>query len=219
MESMLHINQKQLPRTVLSYLSFRIAGMATLQFIELSRQMPDVSMDCQGFLTEVPFLREVPPHVQIELLAETWNKHVAEKPYEATLVDESVIYAACETASYIVQNNPELVASLLGGGPLDVQLETDQALAESLQQLHLDLANEGDFLLISQFLDMPPEESSEWKQRYGLEESDIDTMFEALSRWHISAEVESNLSGLFSPEEIRKTLPLLGLRVADPAES
>ncbi len=216
---MLHINQQQLPRTVLSYLSFRVSGMATLQFIELARQMPDVSMDCQGFLTEVPFLREVPPHVQIELLAETWSKHVAEKPYEATLLDESVIYSACETASYISQNNPELFPSLLSGGPLDVKVEAGESLAESLQQLHLGLANEGDFLLISQFIDMPPEEANEWKQRYGLEEADIDLMFEALSRWNISADVEQNLSGLFSPDEIRKTLPLLGLRTPDPAES
>ncbi len=216
---MIHINQQQLPRTVLSYLSFRMSGMATLQFIELARQMPDVSMDCQGFLTEVPFLREVPPHVQIEILAQTWSKHIAEKPYEATLVDESVIYAACETASYIVQNNPELVPSLLSGGPLDAEVEADKALAESLQQLHLDLANEGDFLLISQFMDMPPEEAREWKQRYGLEEADVEPMFEAVSRWHVSPEVEQNLSGLFTETEICKTLPLLGLRVGDPAES
>lgn len=216
---MIHINQHQLPRTVLSYLSFRMAGVATLQFIELSRQLPDVDLESQGFLTEVPFLREVPPHVQIELLAETWSKHVAEKPYEASLLDESVIYAACETASYIVQNNPELVSSLLSGGPLDAQIDVGQELAESLQQLHLSLANEGDFLLISQFMDMPPEECHEWKQRYGLEEEDIEPMFDALARWNVSPAVEQNLSGLFSPNEIRKMLPLLGVRTPESAES
>ncbi|QDT46850.1 hypothetical protein Pan258_08700 [Symmachiella dynata] len=216
---MLHINQQKLPRTVLSYLSFRMSGVATLQFIELSRQLPDVDLESQGFLTEVPFLREVPPHVQIELLAETWSKHVAEKPYEASLLDESVIYAACETASYIVQNNPELVPSLLSGGPLEAQIDVGQELAESLQKLHLNLANEGDFLLISQFMDMPPEECQEWKQRYGLEDADIEPMFDALARWNISPSVEQNLSGLFSPNEIRRMLPLLGVRAHDPAES
>jgi len=215
---MIHINQEQLPRTVLSYLAFRISGMATLQFIELSRQLPDVPLDCQGFLTEVPFLREVPPHVQLELLAETWSKHVAEKPYEADLVEESVIYAACETASYIVQNNPELVGSLLSGGPLASEVEVTEDLADSLQKLHLNLANEGDFLLISQFLDMPPEEAREWKQRYGLEEADIEPMFDVLSRWNVSPVVEQNLSGLFIPKEIRSTLPLLGVRAPDLAE-
>lgn len=216
---MLHINQEKLPQTVLSYLAFRLAGMATVQFIELSRQVPDISFDCQGFLTEVPFLREVPPHIQIEILADTWRKHVSTEVFDATLVDESVLYAACETAAYIVQNSPEMVPALIAGGPMEAGVEVSQGLAEELQKLHLNLANEGDFLLISQFLDMNPDEAAEWKQRYGLTDDDLEPMFNAISRWHISPTVVDNLSGLLNPEEIRSTLPLLGLRARDPAES
>ena len=68
-------------------------------------------------------------------------------------------------------------------------------------------------------MDMPPEECQEWKQRYGLEDEDIEPMFDALARWNISPSVEQNLSGLFSPNEIRRMLPLLGVRAHDPAES
>lgn len=216
---MLVINQEKLPQTILSYMAFRLAGRATLQFIELSRQMPDVSLECQGFLTEVPFLREVPPQVQVDILAETWNKHVSTDSLDATMLDESVVYAACETAAYIVENNPELLPPLLEGGPLAMSVQASPELAEQLRQLHLNLANEGDFLLISQFLDMSPDEAGEWKQRYGLTDDNIEPMFNALSRWNPSPNVQKNLSGLLSPEEIRDTLPILGLTTRDPAES
>ncbi len=185
----------------------------------MARELPELPLGSQGFLTEVPFLREVPPHIQVELLAQTWQKHIAEEKFTATMMDESVVYAACETASYIVRKNSEMVSSLLAKGPIKAKAAADESLADELQQLHLNLANEGDFLLISQFLDMAPVEAGEWQKRYGLSEDDLEPMFEALGRWFVASDVSHNLSGLLTPIEIQENLPLLGLTLPKPAES
>ena len=118
--------------------------------------MGNYSADCFGFLTEVPFLRAVPPHVQLDLLAETWCKHASTEKFVANLVDESVIYAACETSARIVEQEPHVITRYLAGGPQQVSPKADSLLAGELRALHLNLASDGDFLMISQFEDMPP---------------------------------------------------------------
>ena len=89
---MLAICTDTLPQTCLSYLAFRLSFLETLERIAMARQIGDDELDCFGYLTEVPFLRSVPPHVQLDLLAETWSKHVACERIDADLVDEAVIY-------------------------------------------------------------------------------------------------------------------------------
>jgi hypothetical protein len=158
---MLTISSDTLPQTQLSYLAFRVAFHETLERIALANQFGDDDCDCYGFLTEVPFLRGVPAHVQLDLLAETWSRHVAREQFTASLVDESVVYAACETSARLVEEEPEYVAHLMKGGPYDVEREVDHSLACELRTLHLNLSNDGDFLLISQFEDLDPDEARE----------------------------------------------------------
>jgi hypothetical protein len=69
MEVMLAIQTDTLPQTGLSYFAFRVAFQETLERICLAQQIGNYTADCFGFLTEVPFLRAVPPHVHLELLA------------------------------------------------------------------------------------------------------------------------------------------------------
>ena len=104
-------------------------------------------------------MQAVPPHVQLDLLAETWHRHVAKQSFTATALDEAVIYAACETAARIVEHEPEVVSGYLRGGPLFVEARPSDRLAADLRALHLRLSNDGDFLMISQFEDIPPHEA------------------------------------------------------------
>ena len=156
MDFMLAIQTDTLPQTGLSYFAFRIAFQETLERICLAQQIGNYTAECFGFLTEVPFLRAVPPHVQLDLLAETWRKHAASEKFVADLLDESVIYAVCETSARIVEQDPNVINRYLAGGPQSVGLKIDQTLAAELRALHLNLASDGDFLMISQFEDMPP---------------------------------------------------------------
>ena len=104
MEFMLTISTDTLPQSSLSYVAFRVAFLETLERMTLAQQMGAHEAECLGFLTEVPFLKATAPHVQLDALAETWCKHMSDDPFDATLVDEAVVYAVCETASRIVES-------------------------------------------------------------------------------------------------------------------
>jgi hypothetical protein len=211
MELMLAIQTDTLPQTSLSYFAFRIAFQETLERICLSQQVGDYTSECFGFLTEVPFLRAVPPHVQLDLLAETWRKHVSEQRFAAHLVDESVLYAVCETSARIVERDRRVIPRYLSGGPQKVALKPDHGLAAELRALHFNMASGGDFLMISQFEDMPPDEAAESKRQFGLSDDRFEVMFEVLGRWSMSPGFLGNLCGLMTKEEIVRTALELGV--------
>lgn len=199
---MLTIAQQLLPNNTLSYLAFRIACLDTLERIVLARQFGPDAAEGFGYLTDVPFLRAVPPQVQLDLLSETWEKHARRERLDADLVDESVLYAVCETAARIAEQEPLQFTGWAKPGPRRLSLPSQAGLPDKLRQVHLALPNEGDFLLISQFEDLPPFESLSLKAEFGLEPSKCEAMFEALGRWHVSAGFAGRLSGLLTDREI-----------------
>lgn len=209
---MLTISNDVLPQSSLCYLAFRVAFRETLERIALADQVGCDPHEAFGFLTEVPFLRAVPPHVQIDLLAATWAKHVANESVAADLVDEAVLYAVCETSARVVESEPDMVEEYLAGGPLDVIPAIDESLAGALRGLHLNLASEGDFLLVSQFEDLEPDEAGRLKAKFGMTEEKIEPLFDVLGRWYLSPEFLGNLSGLLTGREVLKTVRILGVR-------
>jgi hypothetical protein len=208
----LTISNDVLPQSSLCYLAFRIAFRETLERIALADQVGSDPHEAFGFLTEVPFLRNVPAHVQLDLLAATWAKHVACETVAADLVDEAVLYAVCETSARIVETEPEIVECYLAGGPVDSIPAPEPMLASELRGLHLNLASEGDFLLVSQFEDLPPEDAAPLKAKFELSEAKLEPLFEVLGRWYLSPEFLGNLSGLLTGREVLKTVRVLGVR-------
>lgn len=206
---MLAICADTLPNSALSYLAFRVSFQETLERVALSKQIND-GCECYGYLTEVPFLRTVPPHVQLDLLAETWSKHVSKRRFEADLIDESVVYAVAETAAQIAEKEPTVITHCLISGPLKSEVSVDELLPAELRNLHLSLSNDGDFLLISQFEDMHPDEARKLKRKFGLDASKLDRMFEVLARWAISDSFIKNLDDLLTDREIARTATVLG---------
>ncbi|HAH44871.1 hypothetical protein [Gimesia sp.] len=209
---MLTISKDVLPQTFLSYIAFRIAFMDTLERIALAKQVGDDPFDSFGFLTEVPFLRSVPPHVQLDLLSVTWAKHLASENVEGDLVDESVVYAVCESAARIIDEQPEEARRHLAGGPLDVHISVDHFLSSEIRNLHLNLSNEGDFLLISQFQDMSPDEALPMKEEFGIDEESLEPMFDVLMQWYMSVDFMPNLEGLLQEREVAKAITIVGLK-------
>ena len=208
---MLTVCDTAVPQTDVAYIAFRVAFFETLERITLADQVGLTGDRCFGFLTEVPFLRAVPPQVQLDLLLETWSRHHDHHPHQATLGDESVLYAVCETAARIVSVEPQTARRYVRSGLREVHHDFDPRLADTLQALHLSLPNEGDFLLISQFQDMPPHEAIPIKHKFGMSLPACDVMFEMLSRWHISREFAKNSAGLLSANELARVL--IALRV------
>jgi hypothetical protein len=203
---MLTIATDVLPRTGLAYVAFRLAFCGTWERLTLLTQVGESARlpahIAFGYLTEVPFLRHVPPLRQLDLLAQTWARHRADDPVEATLVDESVIYASCETAARMVEAEPEAARTFLLSGPEAVAQPVNRRLATELRTLHLGLPNDGDFLMISQFEDIPPDEARALKREFGLDEARLESMFEALAHWHPSAVFKASVAGLLSDAEV-----------------
>lgn len=206
---MLKISQSPLPQTTLSYVAFRVAFRETFDRLSLNVWYPSENTTPYGFLCEVPFLQEVAPAVQLDLLASTWHKHVSTDVFHSNLVDESVIYAACETAARMVENEPETVVQLLKGGPLDIPFAVNAYLARDLRALYLDLPNDGDFLIVSQFLDAEPEEAVDQKLQMGIDPNRMIPMFDVLGRWHVSAGVTDQLQGLLTDAEASRVAGIL----------
>lgn len=216
MGGMLTICNEPLAEDTLVYAAFRLAGCDTLERMVLNEQVFESRAEVFGFLTEVPFLKCVPPQVQLDQLAATWRRHVSDELLPATLADESVIYAACETASRLILSDPTTSQQTLKAGPRLFEEPVDPHLAQQVQALHLDLANEGDFLLISQFQDIPPDEARPLKRKFQLDELGCDVLFDLLARWYILPEFDSRAGGLLTPTEIERAIALFrGLRSAE----
>lgn len=203
---MLNIAQHLLPNNTLSYLAFRVACLDTLERIVLARQFGPEAAEGFGYLTEVPFLRAVPPQVQLDLLSETWQKHTHREQFDGDLVDESVLYSVCETAARVAEQEATQFKTWGATGPRRVSLTAKGALSNQLRQVHLALPNEGDFLLISQFEDMPPFEALSLKAQFGLEPRKCEAMLDVLGRWRVSPGFSGRLTGLLTDREVAQAM-------------
>ena len=206
---MLSICGETLADSDLCYLAFRVSFQDTLEHFAFARNSNDDLFEVFGYLTEVPFLRNVAPQVQLDLLASTWRKHISPKTVEATLLDESVIYAVCEMAANAADNHPTVITHAIISGPRSVRISVDDALANSFRKLHLSLPNEGDFLLISQFEDMPPDDADISKLELGFDTVRQSELFDALARWTVSHDLFADMGGLLTEREIARTNEIL----------
>ena len=114
----------RLPRGTLTYLAFRLSVLDALDEIQSYIDLEEDLDNVDGVLTYVPILRQVPAPVQIDLLAEVWSRQRPPKPIEANLLDAAIVYAICCNASRIIQDEPEIAALYLDGGPRSGTLRT-----------------------------------------------------------------------------------------------
>ncbi len=212
---MIFINDAKLPRSEASYLAFRLAFQETFERISLARQFRECTQDGFGYLTEVPFLSGVSPMVQLELLASTWSRHFSEADFSGTLLDEAVIYAACERAAWSLENESlSVIKRYLAKGPVCNALIPRREWSREMRRLHESLCADADFLLISQFEDLPPGEADVLKREWGIEDARLQPLFDCQERWFAASGMRDNLAGLLTPAEIELVSELLHLPVA-----
>jgi hypothetical protein len=85
-------------------------------------------------------------------------------------------------------------------------------LASELRALHLNLSNEGDFLMVSQFEDMPPEDALRLKKKFDIDDEQLEPLFDLLGLWLMSVEFLPNLAGLLTGREIVNAVKVLARR-------
>ncbi|MGD9855911.1 MAG: hypothetical protein AB7U20_13275 [Planctomycetaceae bacterium] len=214
---MLCVQEEPLTDSDLAYIAFRLSFFETLERITLAEQMGIVGEGAYGFLSEVPYLRNAAPQVQLDALLECWQKLRSERAEPATLVDESVVYAACEAAARMAEGDADFAKRHLSTGPRMVVEHLAGPLGDQLRFLHLSLPNEGHFLLLSQFQDVEPEAGSRLKGTFGIDPVAGEPMFDLLGRWHVSPEFRQNGTGLLTVDESAQAAQILGLnRTASP---
>ena len=71
------------------------------------------------------------------------------------------------------------------------------------------MPNDGDFLLISQFLDLPPDESVQQKLEMGVDPKRLGSMFDVLGRWHTSPHMLTRLKGLLTEAELGRVASMV----------
>lgn len=208
---MLCVENEPLTDSDLAYIACRLSFFETLERIALADQMGIVGEGAYGYLSEVPYLRNAAPQVQLDALLDCWRKLRSEQAEPATLVDESVVYAVCETAARIVEGDVEFAQRHLTSGPRPVLEHLDGPLGDQLRFLHLSLPNEGHFLLLSQFQDVEPDAGERLKGTFGIEPAACEPMFDLLGRWHVSPEFRQNGAGLLTAAESAQAARILGL--------
>jgi hypothetical protein len=208
---MLRIASDQIVDSDLAYIAFRLAFFETLERLALAGQMGLSGEGSFGYLAEVPFLRHAAPQVQLDVLLDCWARLRDAEVQRATLVDESVIYASCETSARIVDADPQFATHFLSAGPRTPQVRIDGSLADALRFLHLNLPNDGDFLLVSQFQDVGPDEALPLKLKFGIDPGECEGLFDLLGRWHISHGFAERADGLLTPKELEQVTSVLDL--------
>ena len=199
----------RLPQSDLAYVAFRVAFDDLISEIELHRELGEEPEYPVGYLIEVPFLEEVPLPVQGDLLAETWAKHRSRSLVDATLLDAAIVYGACETAARIISDMPDLAAAWLKDGPRKVNPRILRRAHVRLEQMFEQFWDDRDFLLIDDLLDKPPDEVRMLKQLLRLPDELIQPMYDALGRGRVSPEVDANLEGLLTADEIEGNVQVL----------
>jgi len=208
MGNMLTICNEPLAISETVYIAFRLACCDTLERMGLAEQIDEPCESNFGYLTQVPFLRHVPPQVQLDVLVETWRKHTSNDTIAGDMLDESVIYAVCETASHLVATDSSTAARWLSQGPIEIADKPSLRMSREIQAVHLDLANEGDFLLISQFQDIPTDEALLLKTKFGLDPAACEPMFDVLGRWHVGSDFARRAGGLLNSVEAARAVAL-----------
>lgn len=205
---MLRLGDHLLPNSSLTYMAFRVAFCETLRAMREALRSGEPAEGI-GFLTEVPFLRNVAPQVQLSELARTWARQQSRRTYDISIIDEAVFYAACEHTAGLAELSPERVAEHLFEGPREIFFSYELELAALLRQLYLLLPNEGDFLLISQFEDLPPRQARRLKREYGILPGSTYRLMRLLGRWRVPAGVPRWLRGLLDDAEIAESFELM----------
>jgi hypothetical protein len=196
-------DEARLPQSDLAYVGFRLAALDTLCQMDIRKGLDDEDDDSFGYLVEVPFLAQVAPIVQVDLLADVWRRHRDPALYEASLLDAAVVYAAFWTAARVINDEPKLARLYLKAGPRPVACKLGSRIHQRFSDLFFRFWDDVDFLSITVLQDLTPEHAQAVREMMRLPDGAFEQMEEALMRCRASPAVLANLDGLLTATEIQ----------------
>lgn len=197
-----HLNSSRLPNNNTAYCAFRLSLRLTLCLMEDEHLTPN---DPSGYLAYVPFLRQVPPAVQVDLLGEVWKRHQSRRCIQATLLDAAIVYAACEMTANTIEDDAKFARIFFKHGPRTVRPQPP----DRIRNLFLRFWDDIDFLTVEHWQDLPPDQARALKQFMRLSDEEIEPLYKALERGRASPNVLSNLKGLLTKQEALHSATLL----------
>jgi hypothetical protein len=192
-----------LPQNDLAYVGFRLAALDTLCQMDICQGRWEEEDTPFGYLMEAPILAEADPAVQVDLLADAWRRHRDAAPYEASLLDAAVVYAAFETAGRVIGDQPELIRPWLKAGPRKVRRRIGPRAPGRLRAMFFEFWDDVDFLSLEDLQDLAPEHARAVRALMRLPEREMEEIEGVLARGRASPSVLTGLLGLLSEEEIR----------------
>jgi hypothetical protein len=195
-------DQVRLPQGDLAYVGFRLAALDTLCQMEMSHGLDDEDGVPFGYLAEVPFLAQVAPVVQVDLLADVWRRHREEAPHEASLLDAAAVYAAFRTAGRVLSDEPKVARLWLKAGPRQVRGRLGSRARQRFWGLFFEFWDDVDFLSVGELQDLTPEHAKAVREMMRLPDGAFEQMEEVLTRYRASPAVLANLEGLLTGTEI-----------------
>jgi hypothetical protein len=193
----------QLPQSDLTYVGFRLAALDTLCQMDICQGLDDEDGVLFGYLAEVPFLAQVAPVVQVDLLADVWRRHREVALHEASLLDAAVVYAAFNTAGRVISDEWKFARLWLKAGPQQVRCKLGSRAHQKLTNLFFDFWDDVDFLSIDELQDLTPEHAMAVREMMRLHDGAFEQMEEVLMCCRASSAVLTNLEGLLTGAEIR----------------
>ena len=155
-----------------------------------------------SYLLKVPFLAQVAPAVQVDLLADVWNRHRDAALHEASLLDAAVVYAAFYTAGRVISDELKIPRLWLKAGPQQARFKITGRTHQRLHDLFFAFWDDVDFLSIEELQDLTPEHAREVREMMRLHDEAFEQMEEVLMRCRASPAILTNLEGLLTTEEI-----------------
>jgi hypothetical protein len=153
----------------------------------------------------VPLLEQIPVGVQLDLLGETWAKHRAPEPVPATLLDGAILFAACETAADLAEDE-ESCRVLLRRGPWRVKVTA--RTPDQLRHLFDEFWGDTDWTWLEDHQDADPEQLRAVLRLVNVDE-EVRALYDALGRGRVSSALAGNLEGLLTPAEVADCLEVL----------
>jgi hypothetical protein len=206
-----------LPQNELVYIAFRLCFFDVATDIDVTKGTEDEDEQF-GFLhNQVPFFRDVPPIVQLDLLASLWAKHRHPNIQEIYLAEAAVLYAICHDAGRIAVEWLELdLSGPLDGGPVTVTCRATDQIREELDELFDHFWDDEDFLMVGDSPDREPFSERLGTFVLGIPKEWIDEMFAVLGRAKPGPEMLRNLRGLLTDKEIETYRSILGFEDTPP---
>ncbi len=195
-------DEVQLAQSDLTYVGFRLAALDTLCQMDICQDFDDEDDVIFGYLVEVPFLAQVAPVVQVDLLADVWRRHRDVALHEASLLDAAVVYAAFNTAGRVISDEPKIARLWLKAGPQQVRCKLGSRAHPSLRNLFFKFWDDVDFLSVDELQELTPEHARAVREMMRLQDGEFEQMEEVLMRCRAFPAVLTNLEGVLTGAEI-----------------